>query len=66
MEETRHLMDFWYVGTTHCVLVSVDYGLELRLYDREDLVGLHPCRDAFEALTVSRQWRAEPPTWPPF
>lgn len=59
-------MDFWYVDTRHCLLVSVDLGLELRLYDGEELVGLQPCRDVMEALQVSREWRQKPPAWPPF
>jgi hypothetical protein len=61
-----HLMDFWTVGDRYCLLVSVNHQLELRLYEKENLVGLQPCTTGMEALEISRHWRETPPLWPPF
>jgi hypothetical protein len=59
-------MEFWLIDTRVCVLCSVEHELEVRLYDRGQLVGLEPCSTAQEALRVSHKWRSAPPVWPPY
>ena len=64
--ETLELFRFWSTGTRRCVLVSVDHQLELRLYDRRNLVGLALCNTGREAMEIATLWQEHPPTWPPF
>ena len=64
---TRHLvMDFWRVDHRHCLLAFESGQLEVRLFDREQLVAMRPCETASEAMSVAREWRERPPAWPPF
>ena len=65
-EETLQLFRFWSTGDRRCVLVSVDNQLELRLYSRQNLIGLALCETGGEALALARLWLEHPPTWPPF
>jgi hypothetical protein len=59
-------MEFWLIDMRVCVLCSVQHELEVRLYERGQLIALEPCQTAQEALRISHRWRTTPPTWPPF
>jgi hypothetical protein len=65
-EEILNLFRFWCVANRRCVLVAVEGHLELRLYERQNLVGLEICQDVEHALVTSQQWYEHPPTWPPY
>ena len=62
----ERLIDFWMVETACCILCSVDHQLELRLYKDGKLIALQPCATPVEGLELARQWRTDPPRWPPF
>jgi hypothetical protein len=66
MEAEERLIEFWLNDTKVCILACVEHMLEVRLYERGKLMGLHPCQSLQEALEISRTWRAHPPLWPPY
>jgi hypothetical protein len=66
MNADLHLIEFWAIGGKRCVLFSVDHVLEVRLYERNELVALEPCESAGDALDIARAWRQSPPRWPPY
>jgi hypothetical protein len=66
MDTAERIMEFWLDSTRLCVLCTVDHSLEMRLYNKNKLVGLEPCRNGEEALDIVRRWRECPPHWPPY
>ena len=66
MPGSRLLIRCWGTEVRRCVLWYEDDVLEVRLYDKGQLVALQPCETLEQVFDLSVLWRQHPPRWPPF
>jgi hypothetical protein len=64
MPAPRVIKEFWTKDERRCVLCFEDT-LEIRLYEKGQLVAMWPCEKYERAFELSIVWRHHPPRWPP-
>lgn len=61
------IKEYWSQFGCSCLLCRGEGQLELRLYQRGDLVALVPFDDPLDAFELAQEWRVRRPMWwPPF
>jgi hypothetical protein len=65
MPAPRVIREFWAVEDRRCVLCFEDI-LELRLYEKGELVAMQPCMLFERAYELAAAWGHRLSKWPPF